>query len=454
VNAGPDVNICPAGQNVNFNAVYTGPPPPNQCNVYAVSSIPFAPVAGVGTAVALSDDQVSAALPIGFTFQFFCNNYTQFYISSNGFLGFDAGTPSGCCGGQLLPNASTPNNVIAAAWDDLYPPGAGSVNYQTIGAPPNRKLVVNWTNIPYCCGATPAVTTQIIMYETTNVIEIHNTSINAISPGTQGIENSTGAAAYVVAGRNSAAWSATNDAYRFTPQVGALIWTWNPPTYLNATNINNPTATGVAGTITYTVSVNNGTCTVSDQVTVTICLPVENVTLSAEKAGENVGLTWTSFNEVQLHNYVIERNVEGQGWTEIGRQQPEGGIGLSSSYSATDFFPGNGLNLYRLRLENEDGSVEYSNQDEVIFGTGEYVSVSPNPGKGLFDFEIGMVEGHDVSLEIFNVEGKQVFNSPTFEAHEGINILHVDIQNLSEGPYYYFLYGGISPHSGRLIIGK
>lgn len=50
----------------------------------------YAPLATSGTNVTLSDDQVSGAIPIGFNFTFFCNNYTNAYISSTNFVTFNS----------------------------------------------------------------------------------------------------------------------------------------------------------------------------------------------------------------------------------------------------------------------------------------------------------------------------------------------------------------------------
>ncbi|OWY24724.1 hypothetical protein BVG80_04955, partial [Sphingobacteriales bacterium TSM_CSM] len=56
------------------------------------------------------------------------------------------------------------------------------------------------------------------MYETSNVIDIHNTTITDDgSVHTQGIENATGTTAVVVPGRNATNFTATNDAVRFAP---------------------------------------------------------------------------------------------------------------------------------------------------------------------------------------------------------------------------------------------
>jgi len=204
-------NACGTSQNSNIISAI----PPCCISNYNVMSIAYAPVVGVGTSVALGDDQESGLLPIGFTFSLYCVNYTDFYISSNGFIEFGGLGGSGCCGGQVLPNTTTPNSLIAGGWDDLYPPGAGSINYFTTGVSPNRRLVVNWTGVPFCCGTTPAVSFQIVLFETTNQIEIHAAYYNGISPGTIGVENQAGTLATTPPGRNSGTWTSANESWRF-----------------------------------------------------------------------------------------------------------------------------------------------------------------------------------------------------------------------------------------------
>jgi hypothetical protein len=451
VNAGPDINICPAGQNANLNAVYSGPPPPSNCNLYTVAAIPFAPVAGAGNPVVLGDDQVSAALPIGFSFTFYCTAYTQAHISSNGFLTFNAASGSGCCGGQVLPNAADPNNLIAAAWDDLYPPGAGSVNYQTVGVAPNRRFIVNWTGIPFCCGSTPAITTQIILYETTNNIEIHSTSIAGISPGTQGIENAAGTNAVTVAGRNSTTWTATNDAFRFSPQVGAITYSWAPATFLSSTSISNPTAVNVTSPVSYTVTVNNGTCVLTDQINITICFPVDELQLSAEKQNDRVKLHWDALNEQSLSHYVIERSGDGMAWTDIGTVQAIGLPATTQGYDTYDHAPLGGMNYYRLRVISLNGEVNSSNQVEVFFSGTEWVNVAPNPGRNVFHFEIGKLKDGDLVIEVFNAEGKCVRVIEEQDSPAGVRNVAVDLGGMPAGVYLYRVRTGMQDMNGRVL---
>jgi hypothetical protein len=189
------------------------------CAPGSVSSIPFAPRSTAGTAVGLSDDQVSGAIPIGFNFTFFGNAYNTLYISSNGFVSFDPGVDDGCCEGESLPTNDSVNNVIAANWTDLYPPGGGTITYSTSGSAGSRVMTISYSNIDHCCTTgTPTVTTQILLFETSNNIEIHTTSIVGGAGGenqTMGIENATGTVGRTVPGRNKAFFSASNEAWLF-----------------------------------------------------------------------------------------------------------------------------------------------------------------------------------------------------------------------------------------------
>jgi len=159
---------------------------------YSVGAITynFEDISGTGTSVPLTDDSV-ASFPIGFAFDYYGGAYTSFYVSSNGFLS-DADYGSGCCTGQPLPDTFTPNGVIAGWWEDLNPSSGGTIQYQTLGTAPNRRAILQFTNVPhYSTGNN--VTMQFKLFETTGVIEVHYQA--APSDGgthSAGIENQDG----------------------------------------------------------------------------------------------------------------------------------------------------------------------------------------------------------------------------------------------------------------------
>jgi subtilisin-like proprotein convertase family protein len=149
-------------------------------------------ISGTGTPVTLTDDSVSGALPIGFSFEFYGENYSDVYASSNGFITVLPGQPNGCCTGGILPSPTTPNGVIAGWWEDLNPSAGGTVHYQTLGTAPNRVFIVQYTDIPHFGGGN-LVSKQYKLFEGSNIIEVHY--LAAPSDGgthSAGIENATG----------------------------------------------------------------------------------------------------------------------------------------------------------------------------------------------------------------------------------------------------------------------
>jgi subtilisin-like proprotein convertase family protein len=149
-------------------------------------------ISATGTPVVLGDDQVSSAIPLGFVFNFYGENYTDIYISSNGFLTVLPDQPNGCCTGGILPSPTTPNGVIAGWWEDLNPSIGGTIHYQTFGTAPNRYFIVQFTDVPHYGGGN-LVTKQYKLYENNKSIEVHYQA--APSDGgthSAGIENATG----------------------------------------------------------------------------------------------------------------------------------------------------------------------------------------------------------------------------------------------------------------------
>ena len=139
----------------------------------------------------LGDDEVMS-LPIGFSFDFYGMTYTDFWVSSNGFMS-DADWGSGCCTGQPLPDPTTPNGVVAGWWEDLDPGEVGAaLYYETQGTSPNQVFIVQFANVQHFPSGNP-VTMEYKFFEGTNVIEVHY--LNAPSDGgthSAGIENQDG----------------------------------------------------------------------------------------------------------------------------------------------------------------------------------------------------------------------------------------------------------------------
>jgi N-acetylneuraminic acid mutarotase len=194
-------------------------------SLVTANAVPFAPKPGpFAHSMPACDDCTLQGLPIGFSFRFFNQTYTSFAISSNGFIGFTLGIANGCCSGGRIPSADGVDNIIAAAWTDLYPPGGGGIFYETRGQAPNRYLIVAFQDLPWFSEVgTSRVTSQIVLYEGSNAIEIHTTHQSAGHIYTQGAESADGFVAALAPGRSAANYALTDDAVRFT--TVANFWT-------------------------------------------------------------------------------------------------------------------------------------------------------------------------------------------------------------------------------------
>ena len=196
--------------------------------MYTVAAVPFAPEAAPSVKVPKAcDDCVITGIPLGFTFAFYGQSYDKLTIGSNGIVGFGAldaqGNPTnmtdGCCWSRFIHLKDVNNNIIALGWADWVPVTTSQIKYETRGSAPNRRFVLQLTNIGEN-GGNGHITAQLVLYESTNEIALYTTELSTTVTKrtfTQGIENLAATEAEFVAGRDSAKFNLANDGLKFTP---------------------------------------------------------------------------------------------------------------------------------------------------------------------------------------------------------------------------------------------
>jgi hypothetical protein len=90
-----------------------------------------------------------------------------------------------------------------------------------------------------------------------------------------------------------------------------------------------------------------------------LVLPVEIESIYTEPAASFMGLHWSTSSEFAVKQFVVERSPDNQLFEEIGEVSATNLIS-GSDYSFRDERPFFGLNYYRLRIENENGTADYS----------------------------------------------------------------------------------------------
>jgi hypothetical protein len=172
-------------------------------------------------------------------------------------------------------------NIFGVA-HDIDPSVGGEINYMVLGTSPSRQFVVNYTNVPLFSAACNdlTATSQIILYESSNVIDI-----NIIDKPTcptwngglavVGIQNIDDTIAYTPTGRNMGTWDASNESWRFSPSVGTpnYVFEWYDGSTLVGTEetitVSPETTTTYTAAVTYNLCT-GGTATITDDVLVTL----------------------------------------------------------------------------------------------------------------------------------------------------------------------------------------
>lgn len=197
---------------------------------YDVFAVPFTPEpAPSANAGPTCDDCVMHGVPIGFSFTYWGNTYTNVEIGSNGFVGFGKSGPdfvsNGCCEGGVIPstvNETGTPNIIALAWTDWNPTLGGTIRYETQGTAPHRKFVLQYTGIrEYQTVGT--LTAQLVLEEGSGDITMYTLSQGSTRHlVTQGIQNHDGTDAVFWPGRVHTQYALANDAIRFSTQPLAV----------------------------------------------------------------------------------------------------------------------------------------------------------------------------------------------------------------------------------------
>jgi hypothetical protein len=165
----------PASSNDLTNTTVLGSQ--NGSGGYDALTIPGAtvvPPTGIG--LGLADDQISAAIPLPFTFDYPGGSTSQIFVDSNGSIALNSAVAP-----VSINNSTTPatllnatNHRLAASLQDLLPDGATNVQNVFAEVDPNSPNVflITWLNVP--CFVDTAVNTPSGLTSTFQIALIDN----------------------------------------------------------------------------------------------------------------------------------------------------------------------------------------------------------------------------------------------------------------------------------------
>ena len=236
VNAGGNIELDCDQPCTDLSATFLQTGETSSYEVAPIDYNPPFPSTG-GTPISVNTDDVwSDPIPLPFDFCFYGGTYSEILIGSNGVITFDLvnNEPNGFCDWSFsdpIPSNNLFSTTIFGPYMDIDPSigGSGIINYTIFGEVPCRTMVVNFPVIPYFSCQELNMTTQIVIYETTNVVEIYlENRSDACSNWNSGnavigLQNQNGTDGISAPNRNTGNWSANNEAWRFTPNGNSNV---------------------------------------------------------------------------------------------------------------------------------------------------------------------------------------------------------------------------------------
>ncbi|MDX2190141.1 MAG: choice-of-anchor L domain-containing protein [Bacteroidota bacterium] len=217
-----------------------------------------------------TNSEIQFQIPIGFSFNFYCNNYQNLNISKNGFVSFSSATTNI---GELIPSINSPNNFIALAAVPIQTNANSEISYSTLGNIGNRVLIINYFNVTMKNSfGVNSISGQIQLYEKDNHIELHIKNLNNDLPLNviQGIENADGSLGIATPGRNFSTWNSNFNSviFRQTTQKYDIKWFKNGKPFASSDTVKN-VISSVSSIYKVIIQSETG-CSVSDSIKVNV----------------------------------------------------------------------------------------------------------------------------------------------------------------------------------------
>jgi hypothetical protein len=167
-----------------------------------------------------------------------------------------------------------------------------------------------------------------------------------------------------------------------------------------------------------------------------VFLPVELLSFQARPVEDRVLLTWQTANEQQSDYFLIEHSTDARSFTSLGKVTAAGYSSTLQSYELWDQQPAPGLNYYRLRQVDFDGTIHDHGLAVVRFaGDPDEVSVDvfPNP---VTDQMTVFWSAEATQLWLFDINGRPL-RQQTLAGASGS--LALDLSSLPGGVYLLHL---------------
>ena len=157
------------------------------------------------------------------------------------------------------------------------------------------------------------------------------------------------------------------------------------------------------------------------------------VTLKSDLTGSLVNgyahLSWSTANEINSKSFEIEKSVDGKSFTAVGSVPANN---KPSTYTFADPTKVAGVQYYRLRMINNDGSYAYGKTVALSDKVAIKLGIFPNPAVTSTATITHPVAASGAFIKISSIDGRLI---STHSVQTGATQTSVDVSRLAKGSY-------------------
>lgn len=195
-----------------------------------------------------------------------------------------------------------------------------------------------------------------------------------------------------------------------TPQTFALVIGDPAPASASRDFTFSSSSTPPPGTASFTATANGGNgsgCDICNASSSTI-LPVELAFFKGELGQkELVTLKWQTLSEKNNDRFSIEHSIEGEVFNRIGEIDGAGTTTEIQNYTFTHHTPSAGVNYYRLKQVDFDGTFEYSKVVAINAPGSNDIFAFPNPAKDKITLQYDYSKG-SANIHLLDALGRRL----------------------------------------------
>jgi hypothetical protein len=167
-----------------------------------------------------------------------------------------------------------------------------------------------------------------------------------------------------------------------------------------------------------------------------IVTPVRFISVTAREAGQDIAVSWTVADELEVSHYEVERSFDGVHFGFIGSVAYKQATAATNQYSFTDVTANNTDRIYyRIRQVDNNNFYTLSTIVMVKAHAGNMVQVWPNPTSGRLNVNITVSRAESTSIDLLDLTGNKLLSKLVYLAPGTNSIAINNLGGIARGVY-------------------